>query len=118
MSDMQIIDVRAKIELFPSHVSGKTRGYLSGIRPNHFFEQESSSIPGVIEFIGQGSLELGRSCTAFVRFLRPVDWRPIEAGQEWRINEGSKQVGQGVVLEVLRTLSDQPPFPPLSSASG
>jgi len=94
------VTVRAEINLFDGSRSGKTAGYKSGVRPNHFFEGQSSSIVGDIHFEGQDLLVLGGTCVAIVRFLYP-EWFPLLVpGVTWRLHEGSRHVGDGRVLEV------------------
>ena len=96
----RIITVRAEINLFDGSRSGKTTGYKSGIRPNHFFEGQTSSIAGDIQFEGQDWLALGGKCFAIIRFLYPEWFPPLVPGITWRLHEGSRHVGDGRVLEV------------------
>jgi translation elongation factor EF-Tu-like GTPase len=96
-----VTEVRAEIDLFDESRSGKTTGYKSGIRPNHFFEGQTSSIVGVVQFEGQDWLALGNKCFAIVRFLYPDWFPPLAPGVTWKIQEGPRHVGVGRVIEVL-----------------
>jgi len=93
------VRVRAEVELFPGEVSGKTRGYRTGARPNHFFEGQASSLFGLMEFDG-GELHLGQRCLATVSFHYPNYFPPLTVGTVWRINEGPRHVGNGKVIEI------------------
>jgi hypothetical protein len=97
----RVVQVRAEIELFDGSRSGKTRGYKSGIRPNHFFPDQSCSVIGDIQFEGQDWLELGKTCSAIVRLLYPENFPPLLPGDTWRLHEGSRHVGNARILEVV-----------------
>lgn len=99
MQDVRV--VRAQVELFPGSVSGKTTGYQSGVRPNHFFDRQDSAVPGSVTFEGQDWLDLGASCAAIVRFVYPSNFQPLAVGATWRIQEGSCHVGNGRVTAIL-----------------
>ena len=97
------VDILAEITLFPGSISGKTSGYFSGVRPNHFFSGQPSSIVGVIWFENQFNAELGSTTTAKVRLMYPETYPPLVAGTTWRIQEGSRHVGNAKVVQLLPT---------------
>ena len=101
MSADCVIEVRAIVELFPGARSGKTKGYSSGVRPNHYFDGEDFSSVGVVEFTAGDSLELGAVGEAKVRFIRSIDAKPIQVGTRWRICEGNREVGTGQIVQLL-----------------
>jgi len=101
----RVVDIVAEIELLPAEASGKTRGYRSGVRPNHFFADNKFSIIGVVTFGGPEVLELGMKCNARVRFLWPEDLHAPKMGERWRIQEGSHLVGRGRVVAMLSDTS-------------
>jgi hypothetical protein len=69
MEDLQ--SVRAEIELLPASVSGKSQGYRSGFRPNHFFPGYVHSVIGVVNFVDREWLNPGERCSAVVKFIYP-----------------------------------------------
>ena len=95
------VDLLAAVTLFPGRVSGKTTGYASGVRPNHVFPGQPSSIVGVIWFEGHGKAELGSTTRARVRLLYPDSLPPLYPGVTWRIQEGESHIGNACVLSLL-----------------
>ncbi|MBU2709272.1 hypothetical protein KCM76_24970 [Zooshikella marina] len=89
-----------EFELFPASINGKTRGYWSGVRPNHFIEELGCSVIGSVDFEG-GSVDIGETKKAVISYIY---WEPFEKvlkpGLEYEVQEGSKVVGRVRVLEV------------------
>ena len=98
------IRARAEIELYPADVSGKTTGYKSGVRPNHFVAELGHTVIGTIEFEGREWLQVGERSTALVTFLH---YEPLaqllRPGVRWDIREGSRVVGKGKILEIIES---------------
>jgi hypothetical protein len=96
------IVVRAEVELFSGEVSGKTTGYASGARPNHYIAELESMAIGELRFEGRASLGPGERATATIVFL---PWAPLlpllRPGFEWRLQEGRRVVGKAQLVEVL-----------------
>jgi len=99
--------VRTRIELFPTGVSGKVRGYRSGVRPNHKFAELDDYCIGQIDFEDIEYLAPGETCIAIVNF---IDWPSMEPvivrGKQWEIREGPRVVGLGTVIERINTPCD------------
>ena len=97
----RVVDVLANIGMLPHGVSGKTQGYRSGVRPNHFFGNDTFSVIGVMTFESTKVLDPGMNCAATVRFVWPEARDAPSVGERWRIQKGSRLVAEGQIVEVL-----------------
>jgi hypothetical protein len=90
-----------RFELFPAEISGKTRGYRSGIRPNHYIHELGCTVIGNVDFKGNGAIGLGETKEAIVTY---VFWEPLakvlKSGLIYEVREGSHIVGKVRVLFV------------------
>lgn len=94
--------VIADVTLFASEISGKSSGYESGIRPNHYFPQLQSYAIGQIRFLDSERIELGETRRARVEFLSCPALRDLLAPEiEWEIREAGNIVGRGKIAEVV-----------------
>jgi translation elongation factor EF-Tu-like GTPase len=102
---MTDILVRARIYLLAESDGGRSSAVAALYRPNHNFGSAVSRLMhiGQIEFIDGEPLAFGQDKEAMVRFLDAGNLREyLYPNREWRIQEGQRLVGRGVVLEVLR----------------
>ena len=101
-----LIIVKAKITIKTKEEGGRTTGFHSGYRPNHFFEppddlKNISAYPGDIQFTDQRLVEPGENKIVTVRFLNtPGIKKYMTVGRKWFINEGPTTIGFGEILEV------------------
>jgi translation elongation factor EF-Tu-like GTPase len=109
------VTIRANIRLLPTSEGGR-RGPVRGrYRPNHnFFGPESRvTAIGVIDLPVGTELWPGESIDAFVTLLI---WPELETllqrGRQWRIQEGTKLVGIGTVIEVAAEPQQEQSDPP------
>lgn len=85
---------------------GRQFGFKSGYRPNHAFElpddlRNLETYIGDIQFHDQELIEPGETKIVVVRFLRiPEIEKYIQVGQTWFINEGSRTIGFGEIVEI------------------
>ena len=91
---------RVRFEMLPGEVSGKTRGYLSNVRPNHYIAELGYTVIGNVEFEG-GHIELGEMKEAVISYLyhEPLE-RALVPGLRYEVREGSRTVGFVEILEV------------------
>ncbi len=102
--DDQGIAVRANIRLLPAAESGRTRAIRGSYRPNHnFFGPDDRDMTmGFIDLPHGTSLHPGESIELPITFWNwPGLKDQIYPGREWRIQEGTRLVGIGTVLEIL-----------------
>ncbi len=103
MNDNAVL-VRANIRLLPTAESGRTAPIRGSYRPNHNFfgANDFNMTMGFIDLPTGTELRPGESIEISIRFW---GWPGLEdqiyPGREWRIQEGAKLVGIGIVLEVL-----------------
>ncbi len=96
--------IRANIRLLPSTESGRSTPIRGSFRPNHnFFESDNRNMTiGFIDLPDGKVLYPGESMEVQILLWK---WPGLEGeiypGREWRIQEGSRLVGIGTVLEVL-----------------
>lgn len=94
-----ILHAEVEFELFSASISGKSIGYRSGVRPNHYIDELGCTVIGSVEFDG-GSIELGERKRALISYLY---WEPFAAllkpGLEYEVREGSRRVGNVRVLK-------------------
>jgi elongation factor Tu len=98
------IRIRARITLLPSSESGRTVPLRGSYRPNHNFgaaDNREMDI-GFLEF-GEGKLlHPGETIEREIVFWSRAGLSEVLVpGREWRIQEGSRLIGIGTVLEVL-----------------
>jgi hypothetical protein len=96
--------VRAKIELLPTALGGRSDPVVGGhsYRPIHNFGLASGDMAtGFIDLpVGQ-NLHPGEDAEVLIAFLYwPGLNGELFVGREWRIQEGPKVVGKGTILEV------------------
>jgi len=86
--------------MLPGEISGKTRGYLSNVRPNHYIAELGYTVIGNVEFEG-GHIELGEKKEAVISYLyhEPLE-RSLVQGLRYEVREGSRTVGFVEILEV------------------
>ena len=95
--------VEAAISMLPTEISGRTRGITSGYQPNHNFGGIDNKIMrmGSVTVLNDEWILPGETKNVIVHFSMPegyvVDLRP---SLEWRIQEGSKHVANGVIIFV------------------
>jgi hypothetical protein len=92
---------KVRFELFSGDVSGKSQGYLSGVRPNHYVNQLGHTVIGAISF-ESGRINLGETQDAIVsyHYYEPFA-QLLVPGLTYEVREGSRTVGAVEVLEVL-----------------
>lgn len=101
-----LIIIKAKIYLLKPEEGGRTTAIYSGYRPNHVFEKPNDSkniqtYIGDIQFDDQDSIQPGETKTVTVRFLRnTVVEQFIKVGQKWFINEGTRLIAEGEIIEI------------------
>ncbi len=90
----------------PTEDGGRKSGFISGYRPNHVFELPENSRDlrtyiGDIIFNDVGLFEPGETKIVTVRFLNtPLIEKYINVGQKWFINEASRTLGYGEIIEI------------------
>lgn len=91
---------KARFEMLPSDVSGKDRGYLSNVRPNHYIAELGHTVVGNVEFEG-GRIEPGETRDALITYFyyEPLE-RVLVPGLRYEVREGSRPVGFVEVVEV------------------
>ena len=100
------IRVRASITLLSSESGGKKHPVRKGYSPNHNFGDSTNSefYVGRLQLDEQDSLAPGETWELVVHFLSGRGLREkFTPGTSWRIQEGAKLVGEGTVLEVLKS---------------
>ena len=96
--------IRASIRLLPSSESGRTTPIRGSYRPNHnFFGPDNRNMTiGFIDLPEGKVLHPGESIELPILLWKwPGIEREIYPGREWRIQEGARLVGMGIVLEIL-----------------
>lgn len=101
-NNSELIIVKSRISLKPTEEGGRISGFKSGYRPNHVFEMPMlTTYIGDIIFEGEELIAPGETIEVTVRFLKtPEIEKYINVGQKWFINEGSRTVGFGEILEI------------------
>ena len=99
--DSQSLSARVQFTLYSQEVSGRAKGFLSGVRPNHYVKPLDSCVIGEVEFDG-GSIEPGQSKEATIKY---IPWEPfnqlLQPGFEYEVREGSNSVGKVKILKIL-----------------
>jgi translation elongation factor EF-Tu-like GTPase len=92
----------AKIRLLSTSEGGRKGGIISGYRPNASFA-ESVNTDVQFELLYNSQLNPGEEGTVS---LKPLNFSSIEPflhfGSQFIIREGSKIIGQGIVLEIVK----------------
>lgn len=102
-----LIVVKAHITMKSTAEGGRKHGFISGYRPNHFFDMPETGHPtnsyiGDILFEGKEHIEPGESAIVTVRFMVAGNIsRYMRPGQKWFINESLHNIGYGEILEIL-----------------
>ena len=93
---------KVRFELYPGEMSGKTRGYLSTVRPNHYIAELGYTVIGSVDFEG-GRIELGETRDAIISYVyhEPLE-RLLAGGLRYEVREGSRTVGLVEVVQVVR----------------
>jgi translation elongation factor EF-Tu-like GTPase len=104
--DLSELHIRASVELLPTPAGGRTQPVVGGAsyRPNHnFFAPDNRDMcMGFIELPPGQDLMPGQSAELEITFwVWPELRAAIKPGHTWTIQEGSKIVGSGTVLDVL-----------------
>lgn len=94
--------VRARIELLTTARGGRSTPVTSDYRPNHDLWDSGDMHPGRILFDEDRTVAPGESSEAVVEFFdAPKLAERLAPGNTWRIKEGGRLVGHGIVLAVL-----------------
>lgn len=95
-----VLIAKVRFEMLPSDVSGKDRGYLSNVRPNHYIAELDHTVIGNVEFEG-GRIEPGETRDALITYIyyEPLA-RLLVPGLRYEVREGSRSVGFVEVVEV------------------
>ena len=105
MAGQQGIRIKARIELFGPGRGGRSLPIRGSFRASHNFgdsdNREMDS--GVLEFASGEFLMPGQSKEMELTLaMRPDLEEVLKPGREWRIQEGHRHIGRGVVLQVLQ----------------
>ena len=106
MQKDDLIIVKATVTMKTTEECGRQSGFKSGYRPNHVFElpndlKNIKTYIGDIQFDDQELIEPGETKIVTVRFLKmPQVEKYIKVGQKWFINEASRTLGFGEIIEV------------------
>ena len=98
------VTVRAEVRLLPTSEGGRTVSIRGSYRPNHNFlgPEDREMTVGCIDLPEGSELLPGQSAEVTITFLGwPGLTGLVHPGREWRIQEGSRLVGIGRVIEVL-----------------
>ena len=101
-----LIIVKANIYLLTPEEGGRTIGIKSGYRPNHVFQKPHDiknmhCYIGDIQFDEYDSIELGKTKTVTVRFLRnPMVEKFIKVGLKWDIYEIPRLIAKAEIIEI------------------
>ena len=93
-------DIRAIITLLPTDQGGRKGPVRTGYRPSFAFNTEKYYC-GEIRLIARKELQPGQTSKAFIRMLPAKTIRKnLKAADAFRITEGTKTVGIGVIEKV------------------
>jgi len=106
MQIQDLVIVKAKIIMKATADGGRQYGFKSGYRPNHVFElpddlRNLKTYIGDIQFDDQELFEPGEIKIVTVRFLKiePIE-KYIKIGQKWFVNEATRTLGFGEIVEI------------------
>lgn len=97
------IVVRANLTPLPTEEGGRRSGVRSGYRPNHNVggPDDREFYVGQVDFSSDDLIGLGDLREVLVRFISgPGLQEKLQVRRSWRIQEGSRLVGEATVLEV------------------
>ena len=104
----EIIEVRAKLTLYPTENGGRKNGIKSGYRPNHVFEylenpsDFETTYMGIIEFEKEWILP-GETANVKVTFIKNQNIvKLIKIGRIWWIHEGPWKIGEAQITQMLQ----------------
>jgi elongation factor Tu len=103
-NDWHSIDVEAEVTLLPSSQSGREKGITSGYRPNHNFGSTENPVFGMgqITVPKDEWIEPGKTKNVVIQFLLHEELKiELASGVVWRIQEGSRHVGNGKIIKVI-----------------
>lgn len=93
-------DILAEITLLSTEAGGRSGPALNGYHPQFHYDEVGYS--AAIEFIETDSLQPGQTATVYLTFSSIDEHRgKLFAGQKLAIREGSRDIGRGIVIEVL-----------------
>lgn len=102
-----VIEIKAKLTLYPTKKGGRSTGIKTGYRPNHVFDYKENSTDFVATYIGQIDFEKelilpNEMEIVKVRFLKHQNIADlIEKGRIWWIHEGPNKIGEAEIIEVI-----------------
>lgn len=99
-----LVVVEVQITLLSTEDGGRKGPIFSGYRPNHRFDPESNIsgfFIGEIQFTTKNAIYPGESEKVVIIFLKAggIEEYLIQ-GTEWLLQEGSKLVGKGKILNI------------------
>jgi hypothetical protein len=100
-----VIRLKAKLKLKTTEEGGRSRGFISGYRPQHIFEihtdQPILTFIGDIVFDDQPTIEPGEEKIVTVRFLfeQPID-QYLHIGRKWWMREGGNIIAEAEIIEL------------------
>ena len=95
--------VKARISLLSKEESSRNNGIKNKFRPNHNFGSSSNRefYIGQIELLEGEVINLGETADVNVRFIKGRGLKELlTIGRQWKIQEGSRLIGEATVLEV------------------
>ena len=97
-----VFRVLAEVRLLSTEAGGRTTAVRGVYRPNHnFFEPDNPEMAiGTIELPTGEELSPGETRTLPITFIAWPPLAQITPGRQWRIQEGHRLVGIGIVKEV------------------
>jgi hypothetical protein len=101
-----LIIVKAKFTFKSAEEGGRTLPFRDGYRPNHFFvwpvfNEIPTSFVGDIYFEDGLPASPGETKFGIVRFLNvPGIFKYLNIGQQWFINEGSRNVATAEIVGI------------------
>lgn len=102
-----IIEINAKLTLYPTEKGGRKTGIKTGYRPNHVFEYKENTSDFVTTYIGQIDFDKelilpNETEIVKVRFLKHQNIADlIEKGRVWWIHEGPRKIGEAEITEII-----------------
>ena len=102
-----IIEIKAKLTLYPTENDGRRTGIKTGYRPNHVFEYKENSTEFLNTYIGQIDFEKelilpSETENVTVRFLKHGNINELlTIGRIWWIHEGHRKIGEAEIKEMI-----------------
>ncbi len=97
------VRVKASIILLPTERGGRSSPLISGYRPNHNFlgPDKDKMCMGQVTVDNDESIQPGQEKSVEILFVLLDEYvELLEPGFKWRIQEGSRHVGDGEIIEV------------------